>query len=688
MRSIVAICVVSLTSLAQTNGQETKSYDVVVYGGTSAGVTAAVQTSRMGKSVVMIETGKHVGGLTTGGLGWTDSGNKSVIGGMSREFYQRVHKYYENDEVWVQEQKAKFGRFEPNSDAMWTFEPKVAEQILLAMLKEANVPVVFSERLKLKGGVTKKDGAITEIEMESGRKFAGKRFIDSTYEGDLLAEAGVSYHVGREAAKLYGETLNGVQKVRTDKHQFIKQVDPYVKAGDPKSGLLPGINTNPGEDGDGDHRLQAYNYRVCMTDAVENRVPFAKPEGYDPLEYELLLRNFEAGDLRLPMKIDMMPNRKTDLNNNNAVSTDFIGRNYDYPDADYATRAKILQAHETYIRGLLWTMAYHPRSPEKIRQQVSRWGLAKDEFTDTNNWPHTAYIREARRMVSDYVHTEKDCRRQIICTDPVGMGSYNMDSHNCQRYVTPEGHVRNEGDIQVSPGGPYLISYKTIVPKKDQCTNLLVPVCLSSSHIAFGSIRMEPVFMILGQSAATAACQSIDAGVIVQDVDYAKLRTKMVDDGQVLDLPPNLGANVGVNPAKLTGLVVDDAQAKKTGEWLKSSSVGKYVGEGYLHDDSAGQGQKTLQFELPVKEAGLYEVRLSYTPNANRASNVSVVVKHDDGETTVAVNQKTPPKIDGLFVSLGKFTLSPKQASVVISNTAANGYVVADAVQAVPLKKE
>lgn len=690
LRTLLTTIPALLASLlaADTWAEDTKQYDVVVYGGTSAGVTAAVQTARMGKSVVLIEPGRHLGGLTTSGLGWTDSGNKAVIGGLSREFYRHIRREYDNDAAWVFEQKSDYGRYDPRNDAMWTFEPNVAEKVMNDLVREAKVPVVFGERLDLEQGVKKEGTNIVEIVMESGRSFRGRRFIDATYEGDLMAGAGVAYVVGREPNSKYGETLNGVQTRRATKHQFVRPVDPYVRPGDPSSGLLPGINVAPGTDGSGDSRLQAYNYRICMTDAAENRIPFEKPAGYDPLEHELLLRNFEAGDLRLPLKIDMMPNRKTDLNNKHAVSTDYIGRNYAYPEADYATRAKILKAHETYVRGFLWTLANHPRVPVQIRRQVSRWGLAKDEFTDNDSWPYVAYIREARRMVGRYVHTELDCRRLRVCDDPIAMGSYNMDSHNVQRYVDEQGHVRNEGDIQVSPGGAYSISYRAIVPKPVECTNLLVPVCLSASHIAFGSIRMEPVFMVLGQSAATAACLSIDEQVAVGELQYAKLKERLLADGQVLAYQAAGGPSLPpIDPRTLKGIVADDDAAKLTGQWPTSTSVGGYVGAGYLHDNAEGRGEKSARYQIPLKQPGRYEVRLAYTPHANRATNVSVTVHHADGQKKVTVDQRKKPPLAGAFVSLGKFRFTASEgAAVVISNAAANGYVIADAVWLLPIE--
>ncbi len=533
LSSVVLMCTVAFASSVAA-----AEADIVIYGGTSAGVTAAIQAKRMGKTVVLIEPSKHVGGLTTGGLGFTDSGNKEVIGGIAREFYQRVKKHYDNADVWKLANREKYPFYRAKEDAMWTFEPSVAEAILLEMLKEEKIEVLFGERLERTGkGIQKQGTHIVSITMELGKIFSGAMFVDATYEGDLMAAAGVSYHVGREANKKYGETLNGVErKWQTHTHKFIKAVDPYVKPGDATSGLLHGIDSNPlPEDGEGDGRLQAYCYRMCMSGAKTNQIPWPKPESYDEAKYELLFRNFEAGDNRLPLKIDMMPNNKTDTNNNYAVSTDYIGQNYKYPDASYADREKILKEHETYQKGLMWALANHPRIPEKIRTQVSAWGLPKDEFIDNGGWPHQIYVREARRMIGDYVHTELDCRRLRATPESVGMGSYNMDSHNCTRFVTKEGNVQNEGDIQESPKGAYQISYRSIVPKKAECENLLVPVCLSSSHIAYGSIRMEPVFMILGQSAATAAVLAIDDKAAVQQIDFAKLRKRLLDDKQALE---------------------------------------------------------------------------------------------------------------------------------------------------------
>ncbi len=362
-------------------------------------------------------------------------------------------------------------------------------------------------------------------------------FLDTTYEGDLMAAAGVSYHVGREGKEVYGEEWNGVQTgVLHHKHWFASDISPYVVPGDPSSGLLPRVSgEDPGEKYSGDDKIQAYCFRMCMTNHPENRIPFPKPDDYDPLNYELLARVFETGRKDWFEKFDAVPNHKTDTNNHGPLSSDNIGMNYDYPEGSYERRKEIIEEHVNYQKGLLWFVANDPRVPEDIQTEMQKWGLAKDEFTDNGNWPHQIYVREARRMIGEFVMTENELLKRSPTPKPVGMGSYAMDSHNVQRYVKPDGFVQNEGDIGVSTKGPYSISYETLVPKKEECKNLLVPVCLSSSHIAFGSIRMEPVFMILGQSAAAAAVLAIDENAVVQEVDYDKLRGVLLAKGQILE---------------------------------------------------------------------------------------------------------------------------------------------------------
>ncbi len=665
--------------------------DVIIYGGTSAGVIAAVQTVRLGKSVILIEPGVHLGGLTSGGLGYTDSGNKTVVGGLALEYYQRLKKIYDKPETWKWQKPEEFKGYKPQSEAIWLFEPHVAEKVYNDLIAEYNIPVYRNERLDLDCGVKKRTNQIIEIRMESGKRFRGKRFIDATYEGDLMAKAGVTYTVGRESNAQYNETLNGVQKLRAISHHFENPVSPYLVPGDRSSGLLPKVHAgDPGKEGAADHRVQAYCFRMCLSNHPDNRVKFPKPKNYNPLDYELLARYLQTGWSGVFRKFDPIPNRKTDTNNHGAFSTDNIGMNYDYPDGDYKTRQRIIQEHTDYQQGWLWFLANDPRVPEKIQTEMNTWGLAKDEFVDNGNWPHQLYVREARRMVSDFVMTENHLIRKLKTPFPISMGSYNMDSHNVQRYVTPEGFVQNEGDIQVSPGGPYPVSYSAIVPRQKECANLLVPVCLSSSHIAYGSIRMEPVFMILGQSAATAACQSIDHNQAVQKIDYQLLKTQLLKDGQVLEYSgPYRTPRIGINPNSLPGIVIDDHQAKKKGFWHPSSSSGQFVGHRYLHDGREAHGEKSITFQFSVPEDGTYEVRLAYSQNPNRASNVPVTIYHQNGSATKTVNQKEEPTINKAFVSLGTYQFSKlTPGKVVIENKQTNGHVIADAVWIVPEKKK
>jgi len=539
--TILAATFVTSGSPASPPPATAETHDVVVYGATSAGVMAAVQVARMGKSVVVVGPDRHLGGLSASGLGFTDSGDKAAIGGLSREFYRRVKRHYDDPAAWRQQRPEDYAWYRPDSDAMWVFEPHVAEQVFEDLVAEHQVPVRRGLWLDRSGGVKKEGGRIVAITMSSGETYRGRAFIDASYEGDLMAAAGVEYAVGREANRVYGETLDGVETRHAVSHQFQNRISPFVVADDPQSGLLPRVHDGgPGEEGEGDQRVQAYNYRLCLTDDPENRLPFPKPAGYDPAQYELLLRDLLAGSRHVFGKFDPVPNRKTDTNNHGSFSTDDIGMSYDYPDASYERRREILAEHETYEKGYFYFLTHDPRVPKEVREKMGRFGLAADEFRDNGGWPHQIYVREARRMVGDFVTTELHLRGLVPTPDPIGMGSYNMDSHNVQRYVARDekgAYVQNEGDIQVDPGGPYPISFGAILPKKAQCSNLLVPVAVSSSHIAYGSIRMEPVFMILGQSAATAAVMAIDRNGAVQDVPYPELKARLLADGQVLELP-------------------------------------------------------------------------------------------------------------------------------------------------------
>jgi len=546
----ISLILISLGLLAGCPDSEDRrhTYDLVIYGNSSAGVIAGIQARRDGLDVIVTGPDKHLGGLTAGGLGWTDSGNKDAVGGLSREFYRRVKAHYDKPEAWKHQRPGDYSRYDPKSDAMWVFEPHVAETVFEEMAAEAGLEIHRDKWQDRGKGVTVRKNRITEIRMLDGTAYRSRVFMDAGYEGDLMAAAGVSYAVGREPNSRYGETLNGVQTRNAVSHQFDRDVSPYLVADDPSSGLLPRIHDEgPGEEGSGDKKVQAYNFRMCLTDVEENRLPFPKPEGYDPRQYELLGRYLDKGWRGIWVKFDPAPNNKTDTNNHGAFSTDNIGMNYDYPEAGYERREEIVREHERYQKGLMWYLANDPRVPEDVRERMSRWGLARDEFKDNGNWPHQIYVREARRMVGDFVMTEMHLRGKKPTGKSIGMGSYNMDSHHVQRYVDARGCARNEGDIQVDPGGPYLVSYDAVVPRRKEVVNLLVPVCLSSSHIAYGSIRMEPVFMILGQSAAAAARIAVRQEIPVQDVDYDILRPELMRLGQVLELER------GQNPSKKPG---------------------------------------------------------------------------------------------------------------------------------------
>jgi hypothetical protein len=540
-------CLFTITSLLTFSGVISAAdlkADVVVYGDAPGGVTAAVQAKRMGKSVILVSQYGHLGGLTSSGLGWSDIGNDSILGGLSRDFYHAVYLHYQKDESWNLQKRDVFPEiaqgtlaFNPKNELASVFEPKIAEDVFHKMVKEAGVKIIKG-RLDLKKGAFMDGKRITKILLENGNAIEGKMFIDASYEGDLLPLAGVSFTIGREANAKYGETGNGITGA-AKKNQLPKGIDPFRVKGDASSGLLAGVNPDMGgEVGDGDDKLQAYCYRMVLTDVPENRIMIAKPKNYNEADFELLFRSIEAGQKFGFFKTSMIPNRKTDSNNTGGFSCDLIGGNYgkdwNWATLSHAERDALAAKHRDYQLGLVWTVQNHPRVPENIRNSYKMWGLAKDEFPDNGHWPYNLYVREARRMVSDLVMTENHCKLKIPVEDSIGQGAYTLDSHNTQRFVH-NGMVMNEGDIQTHLGGkPYGISYCSIVPKIGECENLLVPWALSASHIAFGSIRMEPVFMVLGQSAGTAACFAIDDNVPVQKVAYQKLRERLIADGQKL----------------------------------------------------------------------------------------------------------------------------------------------------------
>lgn len=657
-------------------------YDIIVYGGTSGGVTAAVQAARDGRTVILISPTPHLGGLTTSGLGWTDLGSNSILGGLSRDFYRRIYRHYEPESAWNWQAKSSFNNsagqggpaFNYSLQIGSVFEPKVATAVFAEMIGEHKVPVLTA-RLDLAGGVIMAGSRISGLRMEGGREFTGKMFIDATYEGDLLAGAGVSHTVGREANATHDETVSGIQVARATKNQLPNHIDPHVVPGDPSSGLLPGVNPDAGgSDGSADERLQAYCYRMVLTDVAENRVTVQQPADYDEADYELLFRAIEAGQTSDFYKLSLMPNRKTDSNNTGGISTDYIGMNYG-EDWNWATlghdqRDALAERHRQWQLGLVWTLQNHPRVPAAIRGSHSKWGLPADEFTDNGHWPHQLYVREARRMVSDFVMTQHHCLGTAVATDSVGLAAYAMDSHHTQRHVR-DGKVKNEGDVQRELPGPYPISYRSIVPKAGECENLLVPWCLSASHMAFGSIRMEPVFMALAQSAAIAADLALDKAITVQQVNYAELRPRLLAAGQAL------GDAVVAPPTS----VVDNADTtlvSVTGEWLSAASQPGYAGTDYLHDQNTGKGAKSVFFRVPAQVSGRQAVSIRWTANTNRAGKVRVEIHHQDGMSSRELNQR---ENGSTWNPLGIFRFSGAATEgVKILNDGSDGFVIADAV--------
>lgn len=545
-QSVAVALLLALLGVSHSGFGQPSRYDICVYGETASGVTAAIQAARLGKQVVLISQNNHVGGVITSGLTATDINRNTLIGGIPREFYRRIYAYYQKPAAWKSQDRESYfistlkRTFTGKNDSLkiqWVYESHVAETILLEMLAEAGVEVIFHERIDLSNGVVKKKNRIRYIRMESGKEFVASVFIDATYEGDLMAASGVSYAAGRESNSQYNETLNGI-RLNHVIGSAETSVDPYILEGDAGSGLLPYIEPSLwGKEGSGDDRVQAYCYRMTLTNDPANRVTIDKPSGYNPLWYEVLARELKLHpDTMLQQLITLtpMPNRKTDTNKLN-----FFGASYGYPEADYTMRAKIAQMHKEYALGMLWFLGNDDRVPTHIRREMKDWGLPKDEFTDTGHFPYQLYVREARRMIGEYIMTERNCRREgnVTAPFPIALGTYMIDSHYVSRVVDEDGRLRMEGTLNERGVSPYPISYHAITPKLSECSNLLVPVCLSASHVAYSSIRMEPVFMVLGQSAGTAAALAIDKDCAVQKLPYGDLRRQLLKDHQILGVP-------------------------------------------------------------------------------------------------------------------------------------------------------
>ena len=691
---LLSVCFFSLLPLLA--GQ----YDVVIYGGTSSAIATAVQVKKMGKSVVVVSPDRRIGGLSSSGCGWNDTGKKEVIGGIARDFYHRVWRHYQSPDSWRWQKMDEYGNRGQGSPAidkdrrtMWVFEPHVANDIFESLVKENELSLFREEWLNREDGVEMEEGRIVAINSLSGNRYEGKVFVDCSYEGDLMASAGVSYFVGREANAHYGESINGVQTRIAKKNQFINRIDPFQIQGQPSSGLLPGItNATALTDGSEDKRIQGYNFRLCLTKIPENRVPFSMPEGYDPSQYELLLRTLSRGSRHILVNSGPIPNGKTEINNHGSFSTDNIGMNYEYPDGSYEKRSRIKDEHYRFQMGYFYFLCNDPRVPDEVREEMSQWGLARDEFPENNYWPHQLYIREARRMVGDFVITEHEVLGHRNTLNSVGMSSFPMVSRNVQRYVAydEEGnaHVLNEGDFQIPIAQPYAISYDAMVPRRNECINLLVPVCISASHAAYGSLRMEPLLMILGQSAGTAAALSIDANCSVQDLLYSDLKEHLIKDGQILEFKrnPRITKGKGVPLNSLGGVIMDGSNVELKGEWTESTSLRPFVGESYFHDGNGAKGMSVAKFSFLAPQDGIHEIKASYSSFGNRAGNVLFTVEHAKGSSKIYIDQRKPPPIGGIWVSLGSFDFKKsEQYSVSLSNEDTAGYVVADALQVIPL---
>lgn len=664
-------------SLAATSLQA--GSDLVVYGGTPGGISAAIAAAREGARVTVIEPTRWIGGMVTGGLARTDKGREETIGGLAREFF------------------SKAAAVKPGTP-MWYAEPHVNLATFQAMLKEAGVTVITGQLL----ASVKKDGArITSLTTSDGTAHEATMFIDATYEGDLMAKAGVSYIVGREGTSQYGEPLAGFHPMpirpRTAEvmgsdcpdlggkgPSYIHGTPASISALDEQGRLLPGVFKANAEPGSADKLTQAYNFRICVTRNAENRVPFPKPANYDAARYELLLRlikSFPAVPFGRLFHLGAVANEKFDLNAQGLFSTDYPGANTGYPDGDAETRAAIWQDHIDYTQGMLWFLGHDERVPQALRDQTNTFGLCKDEFTDNAHWPYALYVREGRRMIGEYVLVQKDLQREIFKKDSIGMGSFVIDCHIVQRIVAEDGTVRDEGSFQDAPALPYQIPYRSLTPKRAECENLLVPVCLSASHIAYCSLRMEPVYMTLGHASGLAAVMAIKAKSAVQAVDVPALQTKLLEQQAVLELA---SLKTMAWSFSLPGMVKDEQEAVMQGHWM-SSTYGSPVDGSSLHDENSEKGAKSATYKLSVPKAGKYEVRVSYASAPNRASNVPVTIIHAEGKATATVNQRKAPPIDKLFISLGTYLFAAdKPAVIIISNEETNGIVGVDAVQLLP----
>jgi len=651
--AIIALAATLLLSPAQS---KLNAAEVVIYGGNASAVMAAVASARNGADTVLVNPGTHLGGMVSGGLGVTDAGRAASIGGIAYEFFLNLGAAYQT------------------RNPAFRHEPHVAEQVFQKMLASEKIKVLSGTPLAEKDGIVRKPGAnrIAAIRLENGQTIPGDVFIDASYEGDLMARAGVRYLVGRESRETYGESLAGVRNL-------IVHGDRDFASDE--SGLLPDIHIGEaGQPGEGDSKIMSYNFRLCMTRVKENQALVEKPERYDARRYALMAHvafRQPHATLGSIFSIGEIPGGKADFNNIGPLSSNLLNASWAYPDASYTERAKIWADHRDYLQGLLWFLQNDPSVPPSIQKEAREWAPARDEFQDNGHWPHQLYIREARRMIGEKIMTQHDLQKEISQPDSVGMGSYMLDSHYVQRTLS--------GDVVISEGTlggdhrvmPYQISYRSLVPKRAECENLLVPVCMSASHVAFASMRMEPVYMILGHSAGTAAALAAKNRGAVQDLDYNTLRQRLIEEKQVLEYK----IEGQLDPASLEGIVMDEGEATLKGNWLKSTSGEPFVGRGYIHDNNTDKGKRAAVYNLRLPAPGTYEVRLYSARGQNRATNAKVTVTGVDGPVTMRINQRE--SLPTHYRSLGVFRFAGI-AKVEISNEDSDGVVVADAVQLLP----
>lgn len=686
LRSALVVLSCTLLPHAPLQAADT-SADVIVYGSTPGGFCAAIAAAREGASVILLEPTGHVGGVNTGGLSFSDSNQtvRSTVMGLFDEWHTRVEKDYTDRGV-----KLTYKVSEKNN-VTWTYEPSVAMRVTKAMLDEAKVQVLPNRILQK----VRKDGArIEEIETSKGT-FAAKMFIDASYEGDLMAAAGVSWTIGREGRQEYGESLAG--------RQYPKAKMEY-SGRDEQGKLLPLMTDGElGPDDIGDKNVMVYSFRLCLTKDPVNRVDFPAPAKYDANRFEAI-RRYYATDKKPRMLWDLyaLPGNKFDANNGIGAqfSMGLVGACNGWSEADAAGREKIWEEHKQYTLEMYRFLTTDPGVPEQFRKQLAEYGLSKDEFAEYGHWSPQLYVREGRRMKGLYVVAQKDILDDPKKDDPIAVSSFPIDSHDCRRVALKDGGVINEGTIFPvrmpgrRHGYAHHIPYRSILPKATEANNLLVPVAMSCTHVGISSIRVEPTWMIIGQSAGVAAATAIKQKTTAQELPYEVLKARLLAQKQVLDLPvlpdlpPEPKSNaVSVDLKSLPGLVLDDEQAELKGAWARSSSFKPHIGTGYLHDDRRADGQSVATFRFKAPTAGRYELRMAYSAHETRAKKLPLTVRSGGQQTDFTVDQTQPLPKGEAFRSLGSVELAANtESTITLSNTGTEGFVILDALQLLPAK--